>query len=83
MTTKRNTKKVTKKISVSLTERETALLQRYATASGISKPAVIRKVLKNFLCQFEKGCAQDATKNQLNLFDSMQIDIFNNTSKTE
>lgn len=74
-----------KKISITLPEREGEMLKSYAKAHHTTCPAAVRKMVKMALRQYkaESDCkASPVPQNQLNLFDSLQVDIFNNTSKT-
>ena len=70
---KKPTKK--KKISFALPEREGEMLARYAKEKGISRPAAVRRMVRTALQQHSEP------QNQLGLFDVVQIDIFNSTSK--
>lgn len=73
-----------KKLTFVLSPRYFSLLERYANEYGIGKADAIRSILKSALRTFEKEhplCAED--ENQLNIFDSLQFDIFHNLSKTK
>ena len=75
-----------KKFSIALPEREGELLNAYARDNGISRPEAIRRMVRQSLRQYKADMAATALgqpANQLNLFDSIQIDIFNNTSKAK
>lgn len=76
-------KKKRKRFSVSLSEKEGEMLQRYAKANGISRTIAIRHILRETLKDYDHAVATQQPSNQLGLFDSIQIDIFNNTSKVE
>lgn len=69
-------------MSISLSEREGEMLRLYADELGISRPAAMRRILKSYLGEYSKNRASVIPQNQLDIFDSVQIDIFNNTSKT-
>ena len=74
--------KKAKRISISLSEREGELLARYAKEMGTTRPAAVRRFVRECLRQYRSQSKNVEPKNQLGLFDSMQIDIFNITSKT-
>ena len=78
MATKRNTRK---KVSFALPEREGEMLALYAKEMGISRPAAVRRMVKRALRDHFQNRPQSQPENQLGLFDVLQIDIFNNTSK--
>lgn len=73
-----------KKITIALSDKEGEWLSLYAQDLGISRPAVVRRMVREGLRQYKtmRG-GHIEPKNQLDLFDSIQVDIFNNTSKTE
>ena len=72
-----------KKYTLTLTEREALRLGHYADSCGISRPQALQRLVK----QAFKGLAAvpdtACDSNQLGLFDTLQIDIFNNTSKVK
>lgn len=72
-----------KKVTISLSSRDFEKLTRYAKSQKILRPLAAKRLLRAQLStiSFEKVDVQP--KNQLGLFDSLQIDIFNGTSKTE
>lgn len=72
-----------KKFSFVLPEREDELLTLYAKEHSISRPESARRILRDFLRQYRSTIAKSEPDNQLGLFDSLQIDIFNSTSKTK
>ncbi len=74
--------KKTKKISITLPEREGEVLKVYAKELGITRPAAVKRIVRETLKQYKTAVAKAEPKNQLGLFDSLQVDIFNNTSKT-
>lgn len=76
---KKPTKK--KKISFALPEREGEMLARYAKEKGISRPAAVRRMVRTALQQYSSTIQHSEPQNQLGLFDVVQIDIFNSTSK--
>lgn len=72
------------KMSISLSAKEKEVLALYAAEQGVTRGVALRRIvkqeLKAFLCNHATAPATPA--NQLDIFDSVQIDIFNNTSKT-
>ena len=74
--------KKNKKISITLPEREGEVLKVYAKELGITRPAAVKRIVRETLKQYKTAVAKAEPKNQLGLFDSLQVDIFNNTSKT-
>jgi hypothetical protein len=74
-----------KKVSITLPEWEGEMLKAYAKKNQTTCPAAVHKMVRQTLRQFKsemKNLAKAEPKNQLNIFDSIQVDIFNNTSKT-
>lgn len=72
----------TKKYCLTLTEREVVRLGRYAEENGVSRPQALQRLFKQALRE-ATGSGQRAPgsdANQLGLFDTLQIDIFNNTA---
>ena len=55
----------------------------YAASSGVDRPTalarLVRQALRDAASGIQVGSERDI--NQLGLFDSVQIDIFNNTTK--
>lgn len=71
-----------KKYIVALNECEYRRLAVYADACGIDRPAALMRLVRQSLRKasgIDSGTSTD--ENQLRLFDSVQIDIFNNTTK--
>ena len=68
-------------ISITLPEREGEMLKLYAKENGTTKPAAVRRMVIAALRQYKSNAAKHQPKNQLELFDTIQVDIFNNTSK--
>ncbi len=82
MSTRPKMRKI-KKITITLSEKEGEWLSLYAQDLGISRPAVVRRMVREGLRDYKSmrgGYIEP--RNQLDLFDSIQVDIFNNTSKT-
>lgn len=73
-----------KKLAVTLSERDVALLQRFAAANGLSKAVAMRRIVKRFLAEYASdNVVEEVAANQIGLFDSMQTDIFGNLTKLE
>lgn len=70
-----------KKISITLPEREGEMLKSYAADLGISRQAAVKRMVRDALKQYKSSVATPEPRNQLGLFDTLQIDIFNNASK--
>lgn len=81
--TKKKTAPKRKRLSFAISERELAVLKLYAEEQGISKPDAVRRILRIHLADYAKQLAQAAPRNQLDLFDSVQTDIFDQIAKTE
>ncbi len=71
-----------KRISIALPEREGKLLACYAKEHGLTRPDAMRRILREYLREYKLQLSNAEPQNQLGLFDSLQIDIFNSTSKT-
>ena len=74
-------KPIRKKLTLSLSERESQLLSLYAADQGTAKSVAVKRLLKTALSEYAKKLSTQEPANQLGLFDSIQYDIFNNTSK--
>ncbi len=72
-----------KKYTLTLSEAEVRRLTAYAEADGIDRPAALHRIVSQVLRQYSAAPGAKQDKRQLGLFDSVQIDIFNNTSKVE
>lgn len=75
-----------KKVSITLPEWEGEMLKAYAKAHRTTCPAAVHKMVRQTLRQYKSemnAMAKAEPKNQLNIFDSIQVDIFNNTAKVE
>ena len=81
MKKKKSTKKV-KKVIVTLSARDYDKLTLLAQKQNVSRPLVAKRLLRAQLSTLALEKQQKQSENQLGLFDSMQIDIFNGTSKT-
>ena len=84
MCAKTNKKKVgakkARQVSITLPVRESEMLKRYARENGTTKPAAARRMVIAALRQNKASLSKSQPKNQLELFDTVQVDIFNNTS---
>ncbi len=81
MKKKKSTKKA-KKVIVTLSARDYDKLTLLAQKQNVSRPFVAKRLLRAQLSTLALEKQQKQSENQLGLFDSMQIDIFNGTSKT-
>lgn len=81
MKRKKSTKKA-KKVIVTLSARDYDKLTLLAQKQNVSRPLVAKRLLRAQLSTLALEKQQKQSENQLGLFDSMQIDIFNGTSKT-
>ena len=71
-----------KRYTVALSECEMRRLTAYAASCGIDRPTALSRLLRHALREVASGVkVPDIDENQLRLFDSVQIDIFNNTAK--
>lgn len=68
-----------KKYTLTLSEREALRLGRYAEALGVSRPLALQRLMKQALREAADLPVGKEDTNQLGLFDTLQIDIFNNT----
>lgn len=69
-----------KKYTLTLTEPEMRRLSRYADDCGIDRPTALHRIVSQTLRQVALAPADHRDENQLGLFDTLQIDIFNNTA---
>ena len=77
----KQTKPKMRKYILTLSELEVRRLTAYAADSGIERPVALHRIVSQMLRQYDCAPAREHDKRQLGLFDSVQIDIFNNTSK--
>jgi hypothetical protein len=72
-----------RRYTVTLSECEVLRLTRFADSANIDRPTALHRLLSQSLREATAGLAADAKhdENQLGLFDSVQLDIFNNTHK--
>lgn len=80
---KKSKKPKPKKYTLTLSEPEVRRLSAYAEESGVERPVALHRIVSQVLRQYSMSPAAKHDKRQLGLFDSVQIDIFNNTTKTE
>ena len=78
---KKETKPKPKKYTLTLSEPEVRRLTAYAAESGIERPVALHRIVSQALRAYEAAPPDRHDKRQLGLFDSVQIDIFNNTTK--
>ena len=69
------------KISFTLPAREGELLKSYAKEHRVSRPVAVRRMVKAALKEYAQKRPAEEPRNQLGLFDVVQIDIFNSTTK--
>jgi len=83
MKSRKPDKQRVKRYTVVLSECEMRRLTCYAAAAGIDRPTALHRLVSQSLRQATEGVSPDVHEavNQLGLFDSVQIDIFNNTHK--
>ncbi|MBR1550032.1 MAG: hypothetical protein IJ634_05280 [Bacteroidales bacterium] len=70
----------TKKYTLTLTEREAVRLGLYADRCGISRPQALQRLMKQAFRDLGSMPDCERDEKQLGLFDTLQIDIFNNTA---
>ena len=73
----------TKKYTLTLSEPEVRRLSAYAASCGIERPVALHRIVSQALREYATAPATRQDKRQLGLFDAVQIDIFNNTTKVE
>ncbi len=72
----KHTKKKKHRIAFSISDRDFELLKLYATAKKTTKGHLVKQILHSELQQFKSDIGTLPAKNQLNLFEAHQIDIF-------
>ena len=72
-----------KKYTLTLSEPEMRRLTQYADECGVERPVALHRIVSQGLRDYGQAAANRQDERQLGLFDSVQIDIFNNTSKVE
>lgn len=79
---KKKSSQKSKKLAITLSGRDVAILQRYASDNGVTKAVAIKRMVRQFLADFEqRNPMPEVDDNQIGLFDSMQTDIFGNLTK--
>ena len=76
---KKNSKKA-KRIVVTLSSRDYEKLSEIARRDKATRPVIAKRLIRNQLATITIEKQQKAVANQLGLFDTLQIDIFNNTA---
>ena len=72
-----------KKVVVTLSARDYAKLSAYSRSKNTSRPLAAKRLLHAKLAETDLNATPQNIKNQLSIFDIMQIDIFNGTSKSQ
>lgn len=67
-----------KKITFTLPEREGEVLSLYAKEKGISRPDAVRRMVRATLREYSSSLAKAEPRNQLGLFDVVQMEMFEN-----
>jgi hypothetical protein len=70
-----------KKYTLTLSDTELRRLTAYADAGGMERPAALHRIVSQALREYTHAPSLRHDERQLGLFDSVQIDIFNNTHK--
>ena len=71
-----------RKVILSLSVRDYEKLTLLAQRQQVSRPLLARRMVRAQLAVAAIEAKPEAARNQLGLFDSVQIDIFEGTSKT-
>lgn len=79
----RHPKPKTKKYTLTLSECEMRRLTAYADSCGVDRPAALHRVVSQALREYSLSPTSRHDERQLGLFDSVQIDIFNNAEKAK
>ncbi|MBR4506021.1 MAG: hypothetical protein IKP21_04530 [Bacteroidales bacterium] len=78
----KNEKVKARRYTVALSECEMRRLTVYAAQCGVDRPTALSRLLRQSLREVAAGVKSDnVDEKQLGLFDALQIDIFNNTTK--
>ena len=70
-----------KKYTLTLSEAELRRLTAYAKGNRVDRPTALHHIVAAALRDYSLAPPTAIDKRQLGLFDSVQIDIFNQTSK--
>ena len=73
---KKKRNKKNNKLPVVLTKHDHALLNRFCKVNNISKSSALRKIVHKFLQENVDCDSSQQPQNQLDLFDPVQMDIF-------
>ena len=74
---KNKNKKWGRRVFVTLSDA----LRRYAEAQGQAPAVAIRQILRQHLAGYFSSSGSSQPDNQLNIFDAMQYDIFDNMAR--
>ncbi len=73
-----------KKITITISEKDGEWLSLCAQDLGISRPNVVRRMVREGLREYRnRRGGSFEPENQLDLFESFQVDIFDNISEAE
>lgn len=73
-----------KKFSITLSERDAALLTRYAQMVHLTRPEAIRRIVRSHLRECLSNAADELSRNQLNLFNvDRQTNLLEHIEKIE
>ncbi len=72
--------KKSKKITLTLSDRDYRKLTLLAASQNITRPLAAKRLLHEQIASLSFDKAPAVCQNQLGLFDSLQINIFNETS---
>ncbi|MBQ9547268.1 MAG: hypothetical protein IJU90_08305 [Bacteroidales bacterium] len=76
---RKKTKPKTKSFSVTLSEKDAAMLSRYAKSTSSTRPMAMRRIVRNYLREYFGNAADETSQNQLNLFNvNRQINLLDN-----
>ena len=70
----------TKKYTLTLSGQELLRLSQYAKCNGIDRPTALHRIVSQSLRKYSVTPMDSVDERQLGLFDTLQIDIFNNTA---
>ena len=75
-------KPIHKKYTLTLNECEWKRLRSYADSNGIDRPVALHRIVSQALRSYANTeSSTQPNSNQLGLFDTVQIDIFNNAQR--
>lgn len=78
---KNKNKKWGRRVFVTLSDTDIDALRRYAEAQGQAPAVAIRQILRQHLAGYFSSSGSSQPDNQLNIFDAMQYDIFDNMAR--